>query len=112
MENQETAQEEKLYYAISEVAEMIGENTSLLRFWEKEFKELNPKKSKKGIRLYTKEDIELVKTIHFLTKSQGLTLEGAKATLKKDSVRPKNIQKNIETLKELRSFLLNLADRL
>ena len=73
---------EKIYYPIGEVAEMFNVNTSLIRFWEKEFDIIKPKKNKKGNRLFTKEDIENFKKIFILVKQQGFTLEGAKQKLK------------------------------
>lgn len=73
---------EKIYFPIGEVAEMFNVNTSLIRFWEKEFDIIRPKKNKKGNRLFTKEDIENFKKIFVLVKQQGFTLEGAKQKLK------------------------------
>ncbi len=74
----------KLYYTIGEVAEMFEVNTSLIRFWEKEFDIIKPKKNKKGNRLFTPEDIDNFKVIYNLVKEQGLTLEGAKKYLKEN----------------------------
>jgi len=71
----------KLYYTITEVAMMLKVNPSLLRFWEKEFNIIQPKKNKKGTRYYTKEDIEVINKIYSLVKEQGFTLEGAKKML-------------------------------
>lgn len=68
---------EKLYYPIGEVAEMFGVNTSLIRFWEKEFEVLKPHKNKKGNRLFTNEDVANLKLIFHLVKEKGYTLEGA-----------------------------------
>ncbi len=73
---------EKVYYPIGEVAEMFQVNASLIRFWEKEFDIIRPKKNKKGNRLFTKEDIENFKKIFILVKQEGFTLEGAKQKLK------------------------------
>ena len=75
----------KLYYSIGEVAEMYGVNTSLIRFWEKEFDIIQPKKNKKGNRLFTIKDIENFNRIHHLVKEKGYTLEGAKNELKRKS---------------------------
>ncbi|MCK0200378.1 MerR family transcriptional regulator [Ornithobacterium rhinotracheale] len=72
---------EKLYYKISEVAEAFGVNASLLRFWEKEFDILKPKKNRKGNRYFTPEDIQNLKIIYHLVKEKGYTLEGAKIAL-------------------------------
>ena len=73
---------EKIYYSISEVAEMFDVNASLLRFWEKEFPQLQPRKNSKGNRMYSKKDIESFKKIHELVRVQGFTLEGAKNALR------------------------------
>ncbi|MCK0205871.1 MerR family transcriptional regulator [Ornithobacterium rhinotracheale] len=72
---------EKLYYKISEVAEAFNVNASLLRFWEKEFDILKPKKNRKGNRYFTPEDIQNLKIIYHLVKEKGYTLEGAKIAL-------------------------------
>lgn len=74
----------KLYYSIGEVAEMFDVNTSLIRFWEKEFDVLKPKKNNKGNRLFTPEDLTNLKVIYNLVKEQGLTLDGAKKYLKEN----------------------------
>lgn len=74
----------KLFYTIGEIAEMFNVNTSLVRFWEKEFDIIKPKKNKKGNRLFTPEDIDNFKVIYNLVKEQGLTLEGAKKYLKEN----------------------------
>ena len=73
---------EKIYYSISEVAEMFDVNASLLRFWAKEFPQVQPRKNSKGNRIYSKKDIELFKKIHELVRVQGFTLEGAKNALR------------------------------
>ncbi len=69
---------EKVYYTIGEVAEMFDVNTSLIRFWEKEFDIIKPKKNKKGNRLFTKQDIDNLHIIYHLVKERGMTLKGAK----------------------------------
>ena len=103
--------EGKLYYSIGEVAEILGVNTSVLRFWESEFKELKPAKNKKGTRSYTQQDIELLKRIHYLTKECGLTLEGARQQLKSDKAPDRNMQV-VDTLKELKNFLVQMKQNL
>jgi DNA-binding transcriptional MerR regulator len=72
----------KLYYTIGEVADMFSVNTSLIRFWEKEFNLIQPKKSKKGNRMFTPKDIENFNKIYHLVKTSGYTLDGAKKALK------------------------------
>ena len=103
--------EKKLYYSIGEVAEMLGVNTSMLRFWETEFKDLRPVKNKKGTRSYTQQDIELLRRIHYLTKECGLTLDGARQQLKNDKAPDKNMQV-VDTLKELKNFLIQVKQNL
>jgi DNA-binding transcriptional MerR regulator len=85
----------KLYYSIGEVAEMFNVNASLIRFWEKEFSLIQPKKSKKGNRLFTVKDIENFNKIYHLVKHNGYTLEGAKKALKEKSEAPE-IQRSID----------------
>lgn len=72
---------EKIYYSISEVAEMFQINQSNLRFWEKEFKQLKPRRNEKGTRFYSKDDLQLIKQIVFLVNDQKLTLEGVRKKL-------------------------------
>jgi DNA-binding transcriptional MerR regulator len=76
----------KLYYTIGEVALMFSVNASLIRFWEKEFTIIQPKKNKKGNRLFTPKDILNFNKIYNLVKEQGFTLEGAKNALKNKSL--------------------------
>lgn len=107
----------KLYYSIGEVADMFEVNTSLIRFWEKEFTQLKPKKNKKGNRLFTVKDIDKLNSIYILVKEQGFTLDGAKSQLKKgveiiseepeaaSSIEPEAV---IQKLESIKSKLLNL----
>lgn len=101
---------EKLYYSISEVAEMFNVNQSNLRFWEKEFPQLKPKRNAKATRFYTKDDIQVIKKIIFLVEDQKLTLEGAKRKMneKKDLVAKQ--QELVERLKHIRIELKGIAD--
>ena len=73
---------EKRYYTIGEVAKAFEVNTSLLRYWEKEFKEIQPKKKTSGVRKYTPQDVQNIKLIYHLLKEKGMTIEGAKNQLK------------------------------
>ena len=102
----------KLYYSISEVAQLFDVNESLLRFWEKEFPQLSPKKGSRGVRQYQKEDIETIKLIHYLVKERGLTLPGARQRMKvnKDTTL-KNFE-IVERLKSLREELLGMKKAL
>jgi len=81
----------KRYYRIGELAKAFGVNASLIRFWEGEFELLNPKKNKKGNRLFTAKDVDNIQIIYRLVKENGYTLEGAKKKLR---VKGQTIQKN------------------
>ena len=70
--------EDKRYYSIGEVSSKFNVNPSLIRFWEQEFKILNPKKNSRGNRKFTKKDIEAINKIYFLLKEKGYTIQGAK----------------------------------
>jgi len=96
---------EKRYYGIGEVAKAFGVNTSLIRFWEKEFTILKPKKNAKGNRKFTPEDIKNLKLIYYLVKERGFTLEGAKTHLKEEK------QKTLTNF-EIISKLENIKDQL
>ena len=102
---------DKLYYSISEVADMFGLNTSLIRYWEKEFDCIRPTKNKKGKRQFTRSDIENLRKIFHLTKECGFTLAGAKEQLKTSDVDDEKI-KAIDTLVEIKQFLQELKETL
>ena len=103
---------EKRYYNIGEIAKAFNVNPSLLRFWEKEFKEINPKKKKGGSRKYTPEDVVTIQKIHHLLKEKGLTIEGAKKQLKlKNLAEDKNLVV-IQKLEQLKSQLHQLKENL
>lgn len=103
---------EKLFYKISEVAEIFDINISAVRFWEKEFDILKPKKNKKGNRLFTHKDIENIKIIHYLLKEQGFTVEGAKKKLKENKLDTIDNVQIINHLKEIKRFLAKLKEEL
>ena len=96
---------EKRYYKIGEVAKAFNVNTSHIRFWEKEFDILKPKKNKKGNRLFTQEDIKNLKLIYHLVKEKGFTLEGAKGKMKES---PKSIKDNQDIITRLESVKAEL----
>lgn len=98
----------KLYYTIGEVAEKFGVNTSLIRFWEKEFDIIKPKKNKKGNRLFTKEDLDNFYIIYHLVKERGYTLEGAKRKIKQNKPDTLNQVEIARSLNKIRDFLLEL----
>lgn len=74
----------KLYYSISEVAQMFNVAETLLRYWEKEFPNIAPRKAGRGIRQYTKEDIEEIRLVYHLVKERGMTLQGARDVIRKN----------------------------
>jgi DNA-binding transcriptional MerR regulator len=103
---------EKLYYPIGEVAEMFHVNTSQIRFYEKEFDILQPKKNAKGNRLFKIEDIDNLKIIFNLIKDKGFTLQGAKEFLKNNKNEAVEQQKVIDSLEKIKSFMLGLRDQI
>lgn len=103
---------EKLYYSIGEVAEIFNVAPSLIRFWESEFDLIKPKKNRKGNRQFTKEDIDNVRTIYHLVKEKGFTLQGAKEMLRNDSNSVKDKIELIDSLKNVRRFLVELRERI
>lgn len=103
---------QKRYYSIGEVAKLFEVNPSLIRFWENEFDVLQPKKNRKGNRLFTQEDIENIKIIYHLVKEKGFTLSGAKEEMKKNPEDLKDQQKVIQALEKLKAFLLDVKDSL
>lgn len=100
--------EGKLYYSIGEVAKAFDVNTSLIRFWDKEFDVLKPKKNAKGNRKFTPEDIKNLSLIYHLVKERGFTLDGAKTHLKENQKKTLDkfeIISKLESIKnELKKF--------
>ena len=103
---------EKLFYSISEVAQMFDVKTSLIRFWEKEFDIIKPKKNKKGNRMFTKQDIDNFHIIFHLVKERGLTLKGAKAKMKENKDDTINNFEVIKSLKDIKEMLIEIKDSL
>ena len=103
---------EKRYYAIGEVAEAFGVNTSLIRFWEKEFDALKPKKNAKGNRLFTPQDIKNLELIFHLVKERGFTLEGAKIHLKEEKKKTLTNFEIIRKLQTIKSELTKIKNQL
>jgi len=96
---------EKIYYSISEVAGMFDVNASLIRFWEKEFDILQPKKNKKGNRLFTQTDVENIHLIYHLVKERGFTLEGARKQLEQNRDEAMLKAQVTQSLSKIRTFL-------
>ena len=104
--------EKKLYYPIGEVAHWFNVNTSLIRYWEKEFKQIQPRKTRKGDRLFRAQDIELLKQIHFLLREKKYSIDGAKTYLKNNKEKAEKNIAVLNSLKNLKSFLLTLKENL
>ena len=103
---------EKRYYGIGEVAEAFKVNTSLIRFWEKEFDVIKPKKNAKGNRKFTPQDIKNLELIYHLVKERGFTLEGAKTHLKEEKQQTLSNFEIIRKLESVKSELINLKNQL
>jgi len=103
---------EKLYYSIGEVAEMFNVNTSLIRFWEKEFPAIKPKKNKKGNRYFTKEEIDKLHLIYHLVKERGMTLKGAQQKLRENKEETSNNFEIVKHLKLIREELLKIYSQI
>ena len=102
----------KLYYRIGEVADMFKVNTSLVRFYEKEFDIIKPHRNAKGNRLFTQNDVDHFHTIFHLIKEKGYTLQGAKDYLRSNKAEVKENQKVIDSLERLKQFLLEVKEQL
>ena len=98
----------KLYYSIGEVAQMFDVNETLLRFWEKEFPQITPKKSGRNIRQYTKDDIEQIRTIYNLVKVRGLKISAAREALKKNKEGTVQTIEVVERLRAIRAELVSI----
>lgn len=104
---------EKLFWTIGEVAEMLGENVSLVRFWTNRYtKLLKPSRSQKGSRRYTSAEIDILKELHFLIKKKGLSLDGAESHILAGRAKVSGRVKALESLKEIRSQLMEIKKSL
>jgi len=105
-------EDDKLYYTIGEVSKMFNVNASLIRFWEKEFDVLKPKKNKKGNRLFTKDDVSNLRLIYHLVKERGYTLQGARVKLKSAKSELVNQTEVYDSLLKVKGFLLELKENM
>ena len=104
---------EKYLYTVGEVAEILGESTSLVRFWANEFpKFIRPQRNAKGNRLFTRDDVETFKHIHVLVKVEGMTLEGAAKRLKGDRKNVINKARVLDSLKSIRNQLAEIREEI
>lgn len=104
--------EGKLYYSIGEISKAFGVNASLIRFWEKEFDILKPKKNAKGNRKFTPEDVKNLKLIFHLVKERGFTLDGAKTHLKENQKKTLDKFEIVQKLESIKSQLTELKNQL
>ncbi len=103
---------EKKYFSIGEVAEQLSIAPSQIRFWEGEFEIIKPQKNRNGKRQFTKEDIEKLKMVYHLVKEKGYTLQGAKQMLKNNNKGLKDKIEMIESLEEVKAFLIEIRQKL
>lgn len=103
---------EKIYYSIGEVAKMMEVGTPTIRYWENEFTALKPFKNKKGNRLFTVKDIETVRLIHYLVKTRGLTIKGAKLKLKENPNETMDNYEVVKRLEDIKQELIEIRDGL
>lgn len=104
---------EKLYYSIGEVADILGESTSLVRFWSDTFSDfVKPERNKKGNRKFTPSDLETLKVIHHLVKDLKMTLDGAAARMKVDRSGLDKKTEVVERLRGIRESLLEISKSL
>ena len=103
---------EKRYYSIGELAKAFNVNASLIRFWDKEFDVLKPKKNAKGNRMFTPEDVKNLQLIYHLVKERGFTLEGAKVHLKEGQKKTMDTFEIIRKLEAIKTNLLNIKNEL
>lgn len=102
----------KMYYTMGEVSVMFNVNQSLLRYYEKEFDILQPKKNKKGNRYFTPDDIENLRTILFLIREKGFTIPGAREHMKENMNTLRETQRMITVMEDMKKFLLEVRDQL
>lgn len=103
----------KLFYTISEVASIIGESTTLVRFWSNSFPEyIKPSRNLKQNRMFTQKDLDAIKRIHYLVKEKGLTLDGARAMMKNSKDGVDNTAEIIGRLTAVKDMLLNVRNSL
>ncbi len=103
---------EKIYYSIGEVSKMMNVGTPTIRYWENEFDALKPFKNKKGNRLFKADDIEIIRLIHYLVKTRGLTLKGAKLKLKENRNETMDNYEVVKRLEDIKQELVEIRDGL
>lgn len=107
-----TKHPEKRYFSIGEVAKHLGVNSSLLRYWDKEFDVIQPKKNAKGNRLFTRKDVENIAIIFHLVKERGFTIDGAKRKLKENATDTVSNVTIVQKLEAIKAELINIKKHL
>ena len=102
----------KLYYSISEVAQMFNVNESLIRYWEKEFPDIHPHRNARGTRQYREEDIQNIKLVYHLVKEKGMTLDGARKRMKDNKGNAAKALEVVERLKNIKRELMEMKKEL
>jgi DNA-binding transcriptional MerR regulator len=105
-------QPDKRYYSIGELAKAFDVNASLIRFWDKEFDILKPKKNAKGNRMFTPEDVKNLQLIYHLVKERGFTLDGARTHLKEGQKKTLDKFEIISKLEGIKLQLTNIKNQL
>jgi len=102
------SENQKIYYSIGEIAEILNVKNSLIRFWEKQFDIIKPKKNSRGNRIFTKNDLENLLLIHHLLKEKKYTIQGAKKKIRENKSGVKRNFEIITKLKKIRSQLVEI----
>jgi len=103
---------EKQYFTIGEIARLFNIKTSVLRYWEKEFDVIKPFKNKKGSRFYAQKDIEILRTIYYLTRTKGYTLQGAKEAIRNNFIAETSNAQVVSLLQNIKDLLLKIKEQL
>ena len=99
--------EKKLYYSIGEISKFLNVNSSLIRYWEKEFDIIRPKKNSKGNRIFTQNDLDNIKLIYHLLKEKKFTIDGAKKKIRENKF---GVKKNFEIIQNLQKIKYQLEE--
>lgn len=102
----------KKYYSIGEVAEMFDVTETLLRYWEKEFPTIQPRKSGRNVRQYTKEDIDEIRVIHNMVKVRGMKLAAARQAIAKNRSKENSTTELMNRLQQIRAELVSIRGEL
>ena len=100
-------EDHKIYYSIGEIATLLKVNNSLIRFWEKEFDIIKPKKNSRGNRIFTKNDVSNLQLIYHLLKEKKYTIKGAKKKIRDNK---DGVKKNFEVIQNLQTIRIKLAE--